>query len=404
MTTSATGVASNTETIAYVSPTVDTTYELRQTTVNTITITNNGQNSSMEITQINNIPVAIQATATGTLNKNMVKYTRTTSQSVSANTVVVCDVLENTIGTGISVNTSTGQITLATGKTYRLRGTVGTIVGSTADSKVGYAWYNETTSAWIGEGAGWTSPGSGAYNTTGGGTAEAIITTGSSTVVSFRIIYVSNVTSIGGNASDFGTPYGNPWIDIEEITSSFALNTLSTMSVSGNVSVGGTLSVTGNILGNVYSEPDNASATWMWLGTWTTVQNGECLYMRHIGHCGYSAVALENQVTELMFVTSNGISNITGTAGGNFYANGLATVNSRLGTGGSSITYQAPAKFRIVQVSTISYQIYVYYSAAYMRNSNYTVQIGPATSWLNSSTIQGSAPTGTYLDITPSTF
>jgi hypothetical protein len=107
-----------------------------------------------------------------------------------------------------------------------------------------------------------------------------------------------------------------------------------------------------------------------------------------------------------MFATSNGSSYISGTASsGNFYANGLATVNSRLGTGGQSpSTYRAPQYFRIVQVSTTSYRIYVYYGAAYMRNSNYTVQIGPATSWLDSSTIQGSAPTGTYLDITPSTF
>jgi hypothetical protein len=157
---------------------------------------------------------------------------------------------------------------------------------------------------------------------------------------------------------------------------------------------------TGNILGNVYSGPDNASATWMFLGTWTTVQNGECLYMRLIAHVGYNAVATENQVTELMFAASNGSAFISGTGGGNFYANGLATVNSRLGTGGSTPSYKAPQYFRIVQASVTSYQIYVYYAAAYMRNANYSVQIGPATSWTNSSSL-ASAPSGTYLDITP---
>jgi hypothetical protein len=141
----------------------------------------------------------------------------------------------------------------------------------------------------------------------------------------------------------------------------------------------------------------------MFLGTWTTVQNGESLYMRLISHAGYNAVAAQNQVTELMFVTSNNSSSIAGSTG-NYYANGSASVNSRLGTGGSSSPfYQAPVKFRIVQVSVTSYQIYVYYGAAYMGRGNYSVQIGPATVWLDSSTIV-STPGGNYIEITPSTF
>jgi len=575
MVTSGTSAAANTETIAYVSPTADTTYELRQTAPNTITITNNGQNSSIEITQINNTPITVQATATGTVNKDYIyagistdptvntnsiiipsasliisqgsatvntttgyftlvsgktykltgalalaniagnseinynwvnvtngntaignqggvltvaqtvpagwqptaeafiqtttttevalkvtfsgsnnqvkasqsymvieeittsfslnaistltvgtqanpgglvvngtisyngapvstgvltpsvaKYTRTASQGVSANTVVVCNVLESASGGTISVNTTTGQITLATGKTYRLRGTAGTSVGSAAASLLGYGWYNETTSAWVGEGAGWVSPASLNYNVSNSGTAEVVITTTSSTVLSLRIISATNVTSIGGNGSDFLGSYANPWIDIEELTQSFNLANLSTVS---SLTVGGNLTVAGNIVGNVYSGPDVGTVTWVWLGTWATVQNGECLYMRLISHVGYNAVAAQNQVTELMFATANG-------TGGPFYANGLATVNSRLGTGGTSPTYQAPQKFRIVQVSQTSYQFYVYYGAAYMGRANYSVQIGPATSWVNSSALQASDPTGTYLDITPTAF
>jgi hypothetical protein len=198
-----------------------------------------------------NPSIAVQATATGTVAINYAKYTRTASQSVSANSVVVCNVLENTSGTAVSVNTSTGQATLTAG-TYRLRGTVGTIVGSGADSRVGYGWYNETTSAWIGEGAGWSSPGAGNYNSTTSGTAEAIITVASTAVVSFRVILVSNVTSIGGNQSDFAGTYANPWIDIEQIGSIFALNTLDTMTLTGALTATGSITSVGNVSGNTF--------------------------------------------------------------------------------------------------------------------------------------------------------
>jgi hypothetical protein len=129
-----------------------------------------------------------------------------------------------------------------TAGTYRLRGTAGTIVGSAAASNISYGWYNETTSAWVGEGAGWTSPSSTNWNSNTSGTAEYVITVASTTVVSLRVIAVSNVTSIGGNGSDFAGTYANPWIDIEQIGSTFALNTLDTISTTGNVSVGGILS------------------------------------------------------------------------------------------------------------------------------------------------------------------
>jgi hypothetical protein len=201
--------------------------------------------SKATITQINPT-IAVQATATGTVAKNYAKYTRTASQSVSANSVIVCNVAESSSGTAVSVNTSTGQVTLTAG-TYRLRGTAGTTAGSVAASLMGYGWYNETTSAWVGEGAGWVSPASLNYNVSTSGTAEYVITVASTTVVSLRVIAVTGVTSIGGNQSDFAGTYANPWIDIEQIGSTFALNALATMSVTGNITTTGNVSATGNV-------------------------------------------------------------------------------------------------------------------------------------------------------------
>jgi len=205
-------------------------------------------------------------------------------------------------------------------------------------------------------------------------------------------------------------------ITIRQINQAFALNALDTMSTTGNVTVGGNLAVSGNIAGTLnitapvfhgvtpdWGLNDSVTAAWFLLGTWTTVNAGTCLYMRLLAHCGYNAVANQNQVTELMFVTSNGSSYIAGSTG-NFYAAGSASVNSRLGTGGTSPSYQAPVYFRIVQVSTTQYQVYAYFGAAYMRNSNYSLQITPGDTWVDGGGNAVSAPGGNYITITPTSF
>jgi hypothetical protein len=207
-----------------------------------ITAEHRGAGFSRAVIQQINPTIAVQATATGTTNTNFIKYTRTASQSVSANSVIICNVLESSSGTAVSVNTGTGQVTLTAG-TYRLRGTAGTIVSSLAASFIGYGWYNETSSDWIGEGAQIISPSSTNFNTSNSGTAEAVITVASTTVVSLRVISASNIGSIGGNQSDFAGTYANPWIDIEQIGSTFALTNIGTLATTGDVSVGGNLTV-----------------------------------------------------------------------------------------------------------------------------------------------------------------
>jgi hypothetical protein len=238
-------------------PSTNQTIKVRVVETNTTATLRSAVGTTAIIEQINPT-IAVQATATGTVAKNYAKYTRTASQSVSANSVIICNVLENTSGTAASVNTSTGQVTLTAG-TYRLRGTAGTIVGSAASSSIAYGWYNETTSAWVGEGAGWSSPSSTNWNSTTSGTAEYVITVASTSVVSFRVIAVSNVTSIGGNGSDFAGTYANPWIDIEQMGATFALNTLDTMSATGNISAN-------NFTGNGGGLSNVATKT---TGSWT---------------------------------------------------------------------------------------------------------------------------------------
>ncbi len=249
--TSGAGVATTTVATYYVTPSVNTTYELRQTTNNTITV--NGGYASYEITQLNP-SIAIQATATGTTTANLIKYTRSTQQTgLSNGSVVICNVLENSLGNLISANTSTGQITLTAGKTYRLIGMVPNYTTSGGNVWPQFCWYNETTAAYIGNSAMTYQPSSNAAYGAFGGPAEAVITTNTTTIVSFRLLSgASGLSGIGGSG-DFSTTGSYPWVDIQEIGSTFALNALDTMQISGSLVTTGSITSLGGITGSIAS-------------------------------------------------------------------------------------------------------------------------------------------------------
>lgn len=153
------------------------------------------------------------------VNASYAKYTRSSGQTtgLTQNSPVICNVLENSYGSDISVNTSTGQVTLAPNRTYRLRGAVPGWLSSITDTRPCFSWYNETTPGWIGSCAQMYNAASTATFGAFGGSAEAIINPNVSTVVSFRIQNSgSGISSLGGN-NDFPTFNAFPWIDIEVI-------------------------------------------------------------------------------------------------------------------------------------------------------------------------------------------
>lgn len=145
------------------------------------------------------------------------KYTRSAAQTtgLTAGSRVICNVSENTAGSDITIDSNSGAITLAANKTYRLRGAVPNWYGG---SRPSFCWYNETTSAYIGEASFHYAAADNAGYAAGAGMAEAIITVSSSTVVSFRIqSVVSALTGLGGN-TDFSTTGSYPWVDVEVIS------------------------------------------------------------------------------------------------------------------------------------------------------------------------------------------
>jgi cytoskeletal protein CcmA (bactofilin family) len=145
------------------------------------------------------------------------KYTRTTAQTgVAANTVVVCNVVEDVGGSEIVVDGTTGNITLAAGRSYRLRGGIGAFTN--VGGRISYQWWNVTTAAWIGEAAVAFSPTSGTGTSNYQGSAECVLTPTVTTVVQLRVGQNNGTgTILPANAQSGTDGAGAPFIDVEVI-------------------------------------------------------------------------------------------------------------------------------------------------------------------------------------------
>jgi hypothetical protein len=165
------------------------------------------------------------ATATGSgVYASYMRGSRSTAQTtgLTSGSPVVFTQVDNVAGQDISLNTSTGQITLAAGKTYRLIAQTPNFQTSSGETRLQLGWYNESTSSYIGSSSSAYPPTSGAAYGATGGMAEAIITTSATTVVSFRILQQSNTNQLGGSA-DYFTTGSFPWFDIQVISGNQAI-------------------------------------------------------------------------------------------------------------------------------------------------------------------------------------
>jgi hypothetical protein len=165
------------------------------------------------------------ATAQGSgVSASFMRGSRSTAQTsnLTANSLVAFTQVNYSSGQDISLNNTTGQITLAAGRTYRLLGHVPSF--TSGGGGLSLCWYNETNSSWIGSQSVSYAPTSSAAYGAVGGIAEAIITTTTtSVVVSFRITTGTSVTGLGGN-TDFFTSNSYPWFDIQVISGNAPFN------------------------------------------------------------------------------------------------------------------------------------------------------------------------------------
>jgi hypothetical protein len=166
------------------------------------------------------------ATASGSgVSASILRGSRTTGQTtgIAAGGTVVFTQVDNVAGQEMSLNTTSGQITLAAGRTYRLLAQVPNFQTSNSDSRPQFAWYNETTGAYFGSSSASYSAGSTAGWGATGGLSEAIITTTVSTVVSYRIVAPFNVSQLGGSG-DFSLTGSYPWFEAQVISGNTAVN------------------------------------------------------------------------------------------------------------------------------------------------------------------------------------
>jgi len=160
------------------------------------------------------------ATATGSgVSASYARGSRTSGQTtgLSTNGLVVFTQVDQSAGQDISLNTTTGQITLAAGRTYRLQAQIPNFQTSNADGRPQFGWYNETTGAYVGSSSASYSAASTAGWGASGGLSDAVITTSTQTVVSYRILQSFNTNQLGGSG-DFSTTGSYPWFNIEVIS------------------------------------------------------------------------------------------------------------------------------------------------------------------------------------------
>jgi hypothetical protein len=189
------------------------------------------------------------ATASGyAVGSSYLRGSRSAVQTtnLSVNSLVAFSQVDNISGQEIALNTSTGQITLAAGRTYRLQAQVPNMSGGTRPA---FAWYNETTSSWVGSQSSIYSPGDAASYIAFGSVSDAIITANTTTVVSYRIYSGSSLGSLGGNA-DFGTVGSYPWFDVQVISGNAPVTGQSVDYAMASLSATQSISAVNNVIFN----------------------------------------------------------------------------------------------------------------------------------------------------------
>jgi hypothetical protein len=166
------------------------------------------------------------STASGSgVSASILRGSRSSGQTtgIAAGGTVVFTQVDNLAGQEMSLNTTTGQITLAAGRTYRLLAQVPTLMSNGANSRPAFSWYNETASSWLGSLSAIYAPGDAAGYSSSMGLSEAIITTTVQTVISYRILTSGSVTSLGGSG-DFSTTGSYPWFEAQVISGNAPFN------------------------------------------------------------------------------------------------------------------------------------------------------------------------------------
>ena len=278
-----------------------------------------------------NPSIAVQATATGTLNTDYINAGRTTSDQTSMGNG--SDIIFNgsIVSSGISLNTSTGVFTLTAGKTYKLFAELSFTIFSSNVGFIIYDWVDATTntrldtsgvSAGVGQAINRDTSEFNATSTT------LIYTPTTNQTVKVRIVDANGTVTV---RADIGTK-----AIIEQIANTFALNALATMSVTGNVTAN-------NFIGN------GSQLTGITAGTNYTNSN----VATFLASFGSNTISTTGNVTANYFI-GNG-SQLTGiTAGTNYTNSNVATFLASFGTNTISTTGNVSAGNAILTGTSVT--------------------------------------------------
>ena len=182
------------------------------------------------------------------------KYTSNVALTgLAANSVIVLNTQEAQYGNTITYNTTTGNLTLLAGSTYRLRGYPGeTGNASISGASIVTQWFNVTANAFVGSPGTAIAPTSTQLNGMSQGTAEYIFTAGANTVFQYQVLAATNTSTLGA-----GTPgtitAGYPWIDVQVIAGFAPLTGLNSINVVGNITGGNLIANSTIYAGNIYT-------------------------------------------------------------------------------------------------------------------------------------------------------
>ena len=184
----------------------------------------------------------------GSFASSYLRGSRTATQSIAVGGVVTFTNIDNSAGTDISLNTSTGKITLAAGNTYRLRGAVPNF---SSGQRPAFIWYNEITSSNIGSATFSYNPGDAASLGAFGAPAELVFTPNVTTVVYLKLLSSlgSGSVTVGGNG-DFSTTGSYPWFDIQVISGNAPVTGQSVDYAMASLSATQSISSVGNVVFN----------------------------------------------------------------------------------------------------------------------------------------------------------
>jgi hypothetical protein len=184
--------------------------------------------------------IAIQATATGTLNTDYISVGNNgAAQNVAASgTDIIFDT--NIASSGIGYSTSTGVFTLTAGKTYRITSEIafqqysanGYLLVQLVDGSSNTAINTQVVSY----------PYNSGFNEVNNPVSDIIYTPTTNQTVKFRITGGSSGLTAQQRGGGFSRAV------IQQIANTFSLTAISGLTTTGDINVGGNLGVTGNTI------------------------------------------------------------------------------------------------------------------------------------------------------------